>query len=170
MADSEMTNALCRTWDISTVRMVATFNGSTFYDSGNRSASENNNIHIELNKAMQELSERLNGEPDDEEYISEPGYNPENVIFTKSGSYLVTTDTQQLGVSIWQWKDEPEGVLQYSHNINNISDPYNSNEVSISFSGSSMTMNEVNLDFEEEDEGISMHLRIMSYYVCTEAK
>lgn len=162
LADTEMTKALCRTWNINTIKMVATFNGKSFYDSGARPTSDYNAIYRELNTAMQKLSESINGEEDNETYFTEPGFIPEDIIFTKAGTYLVTTESDQLSIYNWAWQNESKGELRYTFK-NGMFDEYISNTANVKFSGNTLTINEINLN---ESEG-GMSLQVSSEYKCS---
>lgn len=162
LADTEMTKALCRTWNINTIKMVATFNGKSFYDSGARPTSDYNAIYRELNTAMQKLSESVNGEEDNETYFTEPGFIPKDIIFTKAGTYLVTTESDQLSIYNWAWQNESKGELRYTFN-GGMYDEYVSNTANVTFSGNTLTINEINLN----ESGDGMNLQISSEYKCS---
>lgn len=162
MPDSEYTNALCRTWNISTIRMRLIYNGNTRFDR-TLPAKDYPQLMKELNAAVISLTGDDN---DGEDYFEVPSYGYSQVVFTKSGSYLVTTTDNQLGVSMWKWKNEKEGIIRYTHYLFDydfVSDY--ANDATITFSGKQMTMFETNL--EEEDEGETF--KITTLYTCTEA-
>ena len=166
IADSEMTGALCRTWNINTIRMTLTFNGNTYFDSKARPTSEYAQVWRDLNSAMSRLEEQVTGEPSEGDFFDIPEYTPADIVFTKSGTYMVTATESYLSVSMWQWENEGNGIIRYSHDYADMNDPQYSNTVNVAFNGSKLTMNEVNL--EESEDGMS--LKIMTYYECSEAK
>lgn len=165
MADSEMTNALCRTWSINNVRMTVSLNGGLRFNK-TRPVSEYAQLWRDVNTAMAQLEEELTGEPSEGDFFDIPSYTPDEIIFTKAGSYLVTATENYLSMSIWQWYNEGKGVLRYSHNLENINDPAYSGTADISFNGAILNIGETNLD--ESEEGLSLQIR--SYYECSEAE
>ena len=60
------------------------------------------------NSVLYETLDSLLGERPDE-YA-----NPEEVIFTLSGSYIVKYDDGTLAVAQWKWKNEKEGVSYFT--------------------------------------------------------
>lgn len=161
MSDSEMTKALCRTWNINTVTIKGTFNGKNFYE-GDMPAAQYIQNWDGLNKAFNKLIESITGEPDDEP-LYEPELTPEQIIFTKAGSYMIITDDDKLAVFDWEWADESKGTVNYSNNTG-------TNSVSILFNKKEMSLTEVNMDIDESEEGERFQLKIQSVHKCTEMK
>ena len=63
---------------------------------------------------------------------------PEQVIFTKAGTYMVTYKGDRLGISTWSWQDEAKGLMNYSWD-------YNSSKqgtVEVGFFGNQLTIKE----------------------------
>ena len=165
IADSEMTNALCRTWNINTVRMTLTMNGNTRFDK-TRPTTEYAQLWRDLNTAMAQLEEEVTGEPSEGDFFDIPEYTPADIVFTKAGTYMVTATENYLSVSMWQWENEGNGTIRYSHNYADMNAPQYSNTADVTFNGDKITVSETNMD--ENDEGI--RLQIKSYYECSEAK
>ncbi|MDE5571883.1 MAG: hypothetical protein K2I86_07550, partial [Prevotella sp.] len=93
--------------------------------------------------------------------------NPENVIFTKTGTYVVLYSNEQLAVSTWKWADERNGILRYSWNPDSFNDAYLGGDVKIEFKNNRCYLTEGDFEYDEEDneyyeEGIT--------YIMTEAK
>lgn len=166
IADSEKTNALCRTWNINTIRMTIEFNGRVEYDTKARAASEYTQMWRDMNTAMANLEERVTGEPSEGDFFDIPAYTPDDIIFTKAGTYLITATENYLGMSAWKWENEGNGTIRYALDNAYIDNPEYSNTANVTFNGSTMSISEVNL--EESEDGMS--LRVMSYYECSEAK
>lgn len=163
VSNSEMSNALCRTWDINTMALKGTFNGRDFYNN-EQPAAQYNQMWAGLNSAFAKLLESITGETDDEGFFEVPETSPvKQVIFTKSGSYMVMTEDSQLGIAEWAWKNEKNGIITYSN-------PRGSNDAEITFSGKEMSLTEVNFDMDETEEGMRFQLKVQTTYKCTEMK
>lgn len=159
ISDTPMSNALCRTWNIDNIRMTAVYNGKSFFDK-TRPANEYAQLMNDLDNAFKSYF-------DDDEGISDgTSYGYSQFIFTKAGTYIVTTTDNQLGISMWKWKDESKGLLRYTHIYDDF-DAEGANDASISFSGSTMKIEETNMDYSDPEEG---SLKIQSFYECSEAK
>lgn len=130
---SSMTDKLCRSWAIFKVRVKAWENGKLV---GEQTFSEDKFAEVF----------------DDDEY-------PKNVVFTKSGTYVVFYNYDSLAVSTWCWENESKGVLRYSWDYEHLYDPYESGVVGVSFSGNQLVIVETYEDSEygEKEE--------MSYYL-----
>lgn len=167
MNDSEKTNALCRTWDLQTIRMTATFNGGKVFDE-TKPATDYPQLIKDLNATMSRLeAEYGDDDPDDEEWFDVPSYGLSQVIWTKSGTYMVISTDDQLGISMWKWQNESENEIIYTH-LYSDSD-FNSeyaNNATISFNKNEIIIEEVNLDEYEGDESF----QIKTWYNCTEAR
>lgn len=156
VSNSEMSNALCRTWDINTMALKGTFNGKVFYDK-EKPAVEHDLLWKELNAAFGSLI------GDDEPFFNVDEIKPKQIIFTKSGSYITITEDNYLGIADWRWNNEKNGVITYSN-------PMGTNNVTVQFSGSNMKLYEVNADIDDSEDGERAHLKVESTYNCTEMK
>lgn len=163
MPDSEYTNALCRTWNLSTIRIRLLHNGKALFDK-TKPAKDYPQLIKELNAAMASLSD---DEEDGDAFFDVPSYGYSDVVFTKSGSYMMTSTDDQLGVSMWKWKNEKDGVLRYTHYLSDYDfvSEY-ANDATITFSDKTMTIYEINLEESEDDETF----QITSLYTCTAAQ
>lgn len=142
--ESEMTNKLCRTWEMNKISIKAWYNGRQIFNK-TYSKSQFDNIVID------------GEEIEIEEY-------PENVIFTKSGTYMVLYDDGTLAVSTWRWGNESKGVLNYSWDYN-WDDPDLSGNVTLSFAGNQLYIYEI----DEETEDGETYKTEFGYYL-TEVK
>lgn len=119
MPDDTMTNALCRTWKIEKIRLAGEEDGES-YD-------------ITLTpENIKELGD------DYDEF-------PEEVLFSKSGTYMVYYSNQSIGISSWKWKDQSAGIISYSWDNYWDDDAF----VTLSFSGNKLVIYEA---YEENDE------------------
>ncbi len=111
-ADSGMTNSLCRTWKFTKFRNISKLNGRTLYDI----------TYTDLGDFYQKAYDATGDETwlEDLKYYqenpSEEGDTPEEVIFTKSGTYIVKYKHGTLAVSFWRWYNADKGIMQYSWN------------------------------------------------------
>lgn len=158
-SSSSMNNRLCRTWNLGKIKIVETLNGKTIID-------QSFNSYADFVKAMLQ-AEGLN--PGDEwyeiEYKAMVEEEPKQVIFTKSGTYMVFYANGALGVSTWKWTDESKGEARYSWDYSYFNNPDESGKIKISFNGSQLVVSEY---LEEEEEGNQATFAIQ--YFLTEAK
>lgn len=119
MDDNELTNSLCRTWIFEKIRVVA-------YQ-GNK-------------KIMDEYVDN-----DDFEYF---GVEISEVLFSKSGTYMVRYGDETLGIASWKWKDMDDRTLYYTWD----GEWYDDSIVQISFEGNSLVFYEESDDFAEFDD------------------
>lgn len=168
--ESATSQALCRSWDINKVNLKVTVSGmGTIYDK-TLPASQYTELWKGLADKIISISKQMGDyeEGDEEDYYDEmvPQFTPEQIIITKSGSYMVTYDGNQLAVSYWGWSNINANKFRYSHyGPDYVYDSYYSNECTVSFNGSSMTIYEVVEDYEE-GEG----MKVTSTYYCSEAR
>lgn len=149
--DSDRTNALCRTWNVDKLNLKVWINGSKKYD---RTVAAN-----KLNDLFEDWGD--DGWEEDE--------IPRQVIFTKSGTYMVLYglndySNNSLDISSWRWENESKGIIRYSWDIGNFDDD-DSGLITTSFSGKNMTIWE---EYSEEDDGDNYREKITWYF--SEAK
>ena len=158
-SSSSMTNSLCRTWNLGKIKMLETLNGKTIFD-------QTFNSYADFVKALLK-AEGLN--PGDEwyeiQYKALVEEEPKQVIFTKSGTYMVFYASGTLAVSTWKWTDESKGEARYSWDYSSINNPNESGKIKISFSGSQLVVSEY---VEEEEDGDQASVAIQ--YFMSEAK
>lgn len=112
MADSDMSNALCRTWRVERVHYVST--------------------------------DLETGESDEDTEL--PGQYPdtaEEILFSKSGTYLVSYNDGSLEMARWRWRDEAAGSFYYTWEETWNEEDY----ATITFSGNTAVVYEV---YEED--------------------
>lgn len=131
----ERTAALCRTWNVDRVNLKAWINGSKKFDK---------------TVAIDKLADLFEDMGEDVDYLD----IPRQVIFAKTGTYMVLYSTGQgsdtgLDISSWRWEDESKGIIRYSWDIGAFDDPDGSGLITTSFSGKNMTITE---EYSEEDE------------------
>lgn len=119
MPDDAMTNALCRTWKIEKIRLAGLEDGESY----------------DITLTPENIKEF--GDDYDE--------FPEEVLFSKSGTYMVYYSDQSIGISSWKWKDQSAGTISYSWDNYWYDDAF----VTLSFSGNKLVIYEA---YEENDE------------------
>lgn len=144
--NSAMSNSLCRTWKLDGYRIVNKYNGKTLFDITAKTVAE---LNQKLKEWMMNNSPEFDPSDWDSDEIVEDGSDVEQVIFTKSGTYMVLYDGNQLAISTWKWENEAAGLLRYSWNPNNFYDEYESGEVTVFFQNNKLFLG--NKEIEEED-------------------
>ena len=132
MDDDDITNSLCRTWMFEKFRVVAYVSGK---------------------KVLDEFVDGADLEYFDIE-ISE-------VLFSKSGTYMVVYGDKSLGVASWKWKNMDERILSYSWD----GEWYESYTAQISFEGNSLILYE-----ERDDLGELMDFDKIEVYTYLDEK
>ena len=179
--DSAMTNALCRTWEISTLGLKYVINGKTIFD---KTVDSDNirDLAASYVDAIIKYYEKIYGDEiyedeeyeDIQEYIDEyidefaNSYNeikPEQVVFTKSGTYMVYYSGSELAISTWTWDDMEKGILRYSWSYDDMYDDYASGKVTVSFKDGKLYITESE---SESEDGESY--KISFTYGMTEVK
>lgn len=154
MADSPVTDAMCRTWNLDNVGVSFSFNNVLVYNA-TKPASQWDALMSEAFNAMVSYLVSLGAQVEDFDGYEPLGFYPKNVIFTKAGTYMVEYSNGTLAVSTWHWVDESKGLLHYSWDYN----APDSDEVGvggdgyISFNGDRLSVREVNT---ESEDGLTM--------------
>lgn len=138
---SAITDALCRTWEIKGFRMVIKFNGKKMLDETGYIDNLEDFVDRISNKVGEDLTkEDLFGE-----------FMPEEVVFTKAGTYMVSYDNETLAVSTWTWENSATGLLRYSWDYDDMYDEDASGTASISFKNNNLYITESYKDNEDGD-------------------
>lgn len=149
--NSAMSTSLCRTWVNDGYRCVYTVNGRTVYDISGRNLWE-------LESNMKKWYDANVGEGEywleDSATVMSNDFN--EVIFTKSGTYVVFYNNSELGVSTWSWADEANGILYYSWTNYFEDGEDNSGYVSLSFtSDNRLVVRDEETEDEEDEPGVT---------------
>ena len=128
---STITNQICRTWNVSSFKI-----SGKEYDTS------------EFSKVMNNLIRETFNITGDYGYIFEDEI-PKQVIFTKSGTYMVTYIDEELGISTWTWENESKGILRYAWNYEDMYDKDDSGYANVSFRGNQLEVSE-NIQLSEE--------------------
>ncbi len=138
-ASSEMTDKLCRTWKIDKVRVAVWEDGRKIFDK---------------KMSMAEFVKEEEGEDYDDEI-------PDQVMFSKAGTYVVFYTNHTLAVSTWCWENESKGIARYSWDYDYLFDPDESGSINVKFSGNSLTISE---EFTDVDHG-EEYTELVEYYM-----
>jgi hypothetical protein len=139
-ASSTMTNNLCRTWEFAKIHVKVSAPG--------------NNVDKTF-KTYAEFMRFIYGMDDDEgiddEYYQEAlSETPKQVIFTKSGTYIVFYTNGTLAVSTWAWVNESKGEARYSWDYESLYNDNESGRINISFSGNQLVITEFIEEYYEK--------------------
>lgn len=137
--DDNMSNKLCRTWEIDGYRLYAKMNGKTMLDITAGS----------LEGLINKLTQQGGIDPDDLDLPITEDNEPEEIIFTKAGTYVVFYANEELAVSTWKWKDVKKGLLRYCWNPEWIDDPNMGGDVKIEFKDNKLYLTENASGYEE---------------------
>ena len=133
---STKTDMLCRTWKMGKVGLHAEVAGQPAFDQTYNNWADFVRGMLLL-EGYEEGSYYYN-----EAYKEMTESTPEQVIFTKSGTYVVFYSNQELAVSTWKWVDENAGKARYSWDYQSINDPYESGAINIDFVGNQLVITE----------------------------
>lgn len=131
-SSSDMTNKLCRTWKLNQVKIEVTTDDQVVL-------SRTYNGWGDYLIGMAEDEGHPMSDAEKKEVLAE---EPQQVIFTKSGTYVVFYANQTLGVSTWKWTNESKGEARYSWNYESINDSYDGGAFTVAFEGSQFILTE----------------------------
>lgn len=163
MQDSEMTRAICRTWEFEKMRVVLDANGIKidktypWTKEGAKACKKDlEPFKYIVYSSDDDYSERIY----DVLYYYliedfEDGTQPSQVICSKSGSYMVIYADQSLALSTWGWDKYEPGLMRYSWDYDSLYDPDNSGVVQVSFEDKYLLVKEDIWDSEVTEEEIS---------------
>lgn len=143
---NSFTSKLCRTWSVASFRYTILMGGQVFFD-GEYTTMEAMAVAL-ANKAKSlgysdaDVSDLTDGSIE---------MNPKQIIFSKSGTYLVVYKNSSLAVSTWTWKNESQGILHYSWDYDNMYSTGISGDVQLFWRNNQLAikenMNDVDSDF-----------------------
>lgn len=145
---SDMTAKLCRTWSIDKIRLRLSAGPIKFDKTEPMTKEGLVNLYKALAKEISkeagyDVTKEMLEQAEDE---FEDGEWPKEIIFTKSGTYMVKYADQSLAVSTWKWKSESKGEVYYSWDYDHIGE--DSNYVTVEFSDSRLQITESNSNHE----------------------
>lgn len=192
-ADSEATGRLCRTWNMTAIRL--TMNGSfpvtetqseqfsydktvsggdlpgLMYDFYEKMMTWAMGIQNRYAAQMggqtitqAQLNQLLSAQ---KEQIYKSFKSVQSVIFTQAGTYMVSYGDQSLAVATWAWTNASTNMLRYSWNYGNMNVNGKSGECQMEFSANNLIMTETQ-NMSATDGIDNMNMKIT--YQLTEAK
>lgn len=183
LPESSLTSKICRTWDISSLRITIEFLGREMFNKEYTMAQYPTQVVADLVEWAKKMEE-MYGEDDDDEYDDDDydddfdfdmdeSTKPEQIIFTKAGTYMVKYANETLALSTWSWKDESKGILTYSWNYDSMDYWYEAGNVTVAFRGDQLAISESSYDKEHyyddndyyDDEDYDEPNFIITYYM-----
>lgn len=143
--NSANSSRLCRTWNIDKFQVIFKLNGKTMLDLSASSV-------LELAKKYENWVKQHDDEydPDDSEWDYSDLVEPKQVIFTKTGTYMVKYEGDQLAVSTWRWTNGAETELQYAWD-NDFDDDFLSGVAGVDYKKGQLVITEKDSEREDGD-------------------
>ena len=137
-----MTDNICRTWDIKGFRYYIRMNGKTYFD---ETSPTMEGLYNKIKEWMQA------NDPDysDEDYEDMLIDVPQQIVFSKSGTYMVLYTNNMLDVATWRWGNQDMGILEYSWNPDVFDDDFMSGSVKIEFKNNQLLITEGESESED---------------------
>lgn len=146
------TDKICRTWQFASYRLTLVADGRTLFDGEYKSVSE-------MAQALAKTVQQYGGDVRDVLDVSEAEETaPDQIVFTKSGTYFVTYKNSTLAVSTWKWTDVNKGILHYSWDYNNMNAYGKSGDVVLSWRNNQLVVTE-----SEEGEDRYSYMKLQMY-------
>ena len=166
-SNSDLTNKLCRTWTISSLRLQISVGNEEILNSEHKitELSKFKEDYISVVKKMyskqgyslsDEEARAMANEMFADDFDDEDTFTPSRVIFTKAGSYMVQYTNGELALSTWSWLDESKGIIRYSWNYEDLEDEYMGGNVYVSFRGAQMAIRE-GMEVEGMTENVTIY-------------
>ena len=167
--DDKATLALCRSWSASRFHVRYLINGDV--------ASDQEGPYSDYHNILQKVSKDLYNyfynkygayfDEDDDDDFEEDDFDdflddyssayPINVVFTRSGSYLVEFSNDMLDVRQWKWTDINAQKILFSYYLDSDLD-YTGQRSEFTFNGNQSIAHTVNSETDEDFGMISVHV------------
>lgn len=157
ISDSGLTNALCRTWSIESLRLTYKVGKDTFNEK--YKMSELSKLKVDFLNFYKKIARKYGADDEDiadfeedwNEDFDELEYAvPNQVIFSKAGTYIVTYKGDSLAVSTWKWVDQNNKLIRYSWDYDDEYSYNVSGNVKIDFSGNQLLLIETPTDRDND--------------------
>lgn len=174
IGNSAITQAICRTWNVDGYRWFVQVGKRVIFDQ-TAPKSDVKKLLKNLMDAMKDFDDDEDDEDwdmDDEAELNatvELLQSVNQIIFSKSGTYMVTYVNNQLAISTWAWADENKGIIRYSWDYSDIDNDDFGGFATLTFNGNKLNVTESLLD-EDEDEDDDYPVRFEMTYILSEAK
>lgn len=176
IGNSEMTQAICRSWNIDAFRLFIKVGNRTIFDKTSPKA-EIKNLLDDLVKTMMKYGDEDDMEwtPEDQEelnLLAEMLKSAEQITFSKSGTYMVSYTNNLLAISTWTWVNENKGLIRYSWDYSDIESDNLGGLATITFNGNKLNVTESMIDEDEDDEDDEDYypVKFDLTYITSEAK
>ena len=123
----DLTNKLCRTWNIVSVHEIEYLDGKKVYD----------DVYTKDN---------LGGKNGNSEEAYDEDDFPAQVLFSKAGTYLISYLDNSVECANWKWKKQSDMTIYYAWE----NEWYDDEWCTLKFSGNKLTVIE-DYEYEEED-------------------
>lgn len=152
-----LTNFMCRTWNISQIRVYYKLNGQALFDISANSFNE-------LAQKIKEFIKNNDSEEDFDESDFEVPNPAKQIIITKNNTYMVVYEDSELAIANWKWENESQGKFRYSWDVESSYEEYTSVATAAS-QGNNLIITEEYTDTEDGETETSG-----TVYTLTEAK
>ena len=145
---SDFVNFMCRTWNISHIKLYYKLNGKKIFDL-------EANTYTELIQKIKDFIKshpELGDEEDDDDFDFDDfdtNY-PKQIVITKNNTYMVIYEDNELAIANWKWEDESQHIFRYSWDEEGEYDEY-SGTAKLSISGKNLIVTEEQTDTDSED-------------------
>lgn len=146
--DSEKTSKICRTWSFSSIYVQMKYDGVKAIDNEYKMETFEEDFLKDMKNFCRKMgaTEAELKEMDAEDFIDVEEI-PEQLIITKSGTYMMVYSNDVLSVSTWKWENESKGIIRHDWNY----DEEESGLITVGFRGSQLT---VTIEEEDPEEGV----------------
>ena len=148
----EITNSLCRTWNVNSIEMW-------FY--WNRKYVARIKQTIKDGKGETSVS-TISG-IDEDEFYSEDDEICYKVVFTSRGTYICFYLNGEVDVSLWKWEDKEQGTMYYNRSEYDYDDIASNGYVTARFAGNQMRIYE---DYTDKEDDISVRMVIVNTFTA----
>ncbi len=174
IGNSAMTQAICRSWNIDSYRIFIQVGKKTIFD---KTAPKNDvkKLLSDLAKTLMQYDDETEWGPEEEaelNLLADVLKSANQIVFSKSGTYMVTYTDDLLAISTWAWANESKGLIRYSWDYTDIDNDGMGGFATVSFDGNKLNVTESMLDEDDDDEDDEDYYsaKFELTYITSEAK
>lgn len=169
---SKLTDILCRTWNSDSYRIYLKIGSRTFFDKTAPKSQARQLVNSLINTLVEESDGEFDQSDIDASDLIDMLECVSQVIFSKSGTYMVLYTDNTLAVSTWDWINESKGLAKYSWDYDNPDNDYDAGQVTIKYTDGKLNVTEALGDFSDydDDEEYTPDVVFEFTYMFTEAK